>query len=75
MNGNLVYLGGKGYMIFLCQFIFMNAHFARVLLAVAMADFMIADCTISQWVNSGHIGLFLRHRLVCCSCKLIVYYF
>lgn len=59
MNGDLVYLGGRGYMIFLCRQKLMNVRLTRALLAVTIADFMIADLVSSQWVTSDHLGLFI----------------
>lgn len=64
MNGDLVYLGGRGYMIFLCRKKLMNVRLTRALLAVTIADFMIADLVSSQWVTSDHLGLFISRSNV-----------
>lgn len=64
MNGDLVYLGGRGYMIFLCRQKLMNVRLTRALLAVTIADFMIADLVSSQWVTSDHLGLFISRSNV-----------
>lgn len=59
MNGDFVYLGGRVYMIFLCRQKLMNGRLTRALLAVTIADFMIAELVSSQWVTSDHLGLFI----------------
>lgn len=64
MNGDHVYLGGRGYMIFLCRQKLMNVRLTRALLAVTIADFMIADLVSSQWVTSDHLGLFISRSNV-----------
>jgi hypothetical protein len=42
----------------------MNVRLTRALLAVTIADFMIADLVSSQWVTSDHLGLFISRSNV-----------